>query len=117
MHLFLMFAFAIAASTAAPPADALPVCALQPCPVVAAGIDEVDGLDAVDPDAPYAWLTHDLALARLAVVEGDVDTAAELARAARLTLRAQGDYIADARGQDFVDAMDDAFVAVLADTK
>lgn len=84
----------------------------EPCALVEGGLDEVDGLDAVDP-GPYGWLHEDLALARAAADEGDAELAVELASAAHYSLSAQAEHVVEARGLIFLLGMHRALSEVL----
>lgn len=94
------------------PRPVAPVCDVAQCPELAAGLDEVDGLNVVHNPA-YAWLIEDLHLARLALDEGDQDAALEIADAAHFSLAMQGEHIAEARGEDFVFDLHDALSEVI----
>ncbi|MCB9794981.1 MAG: hypothetical protein H6741_19960 [Alphaproteobacteria bacterium] len=107
--LFLLIAVAAPQIAASPGA---PACADEPCAQIAAGLDEIDGIDVVDA-GPYGWLRADLELARLSVQEGDLELAVELAEAAHYSLSAQADAVVAARGLPFLLATHRALSEVL----
>lgn len=79
-------------------ADA-PACPLEGCALAASLHAPTAHTTAAAIEEPrYAHLAHDLALARLALHEGDPALALELAGGAQLAVRGQADWIARARG-------------------
>lgn len=111
MRTLLLIAFAALSTRAVAWA---PACPLEGCHLAPSLHAPTATTPAAELEAePYAWLLHDLALARLALDEGDRALAQELAGGAHLALRAQADWIVRARGADLTMALHHALSEVL----
>lgn len=64
----------------------------------------------------YAWMVHDLALARQAVRDGDHSRAGQIATNLQFTLERQGARIVEADGEAFVKALSEATSDILEAT-
>ena len=90
---------------------------LLACPVEGCGIDaSLHAVTTTPADVEveaWSWLAHDLALARLALAEGDNTTARELAQGAHVALRTHAGSVRAERGLAFVTGMHLALAEVI----
>ena len=78
-------------------------CTLDDC-VLANHLHQIEAT----PVDGYAWMVHDLALARQAIRDGDHSRAGQIATSLQFTLERQGAGILEADGEAFLQALSEA---------
>lgn len=109
MRALLLIVLAVVSTRALADATACPIegCGLSPV------LHSLNGFAGSMDEPVYSYLVHDLALARLALAEGDRALALELATTAHLGLSTQSAWILRSRGKDFAMSLHQSLTEVI----